>query len=625
MESTSSSSRLHHLAGWGFVLLTVAAWVGWVVEALSTTTLHGYPSAPTTPNAVAAWRDAASFVLLLSMVAIIVVLFPLQRLGRAANGPVRLARLWGILAAVGIWLVVGYRLNRFTYGGLWRSREEIGELVVPVALAEPRVWYANIGLTLACAVLAIVLLATLERILPRLRARRAPRVLVATAGVLLLLLAPASIVPAWWIADEPAIGDVILISLDAMRADRIGAYGNPRGLTPNLDALAADGVVFERAYCQEPWTLTSHMSMLTGLYPDAHGLDFGRALAGEVWTVPERMRDAGYRTAATVYDCYLLGPHFGYGAGFDRYEENQIPAASRARRAARWVTGSSRPGFLFLHFYDPHSDTGDLPYDSGPAWQERFAPGAAEHFEGWVRTVGASEALHQVNLGERPMTPEQREAVADLYDAGVAETDAAVGDFLDALREAGRYDDATIVVVADHGEALGEADHFMHELLLEETLRIPFIVKWPGNRDAGTVRTDLAETVDVAPTLLRAVGMDTEEVSQGYDLAEGPTPRTISLHRSGPDHAATDREGWRLHHRWSEELGIQPSGLHRVGEAYESRADGLAEHPEVLDRFVGVLARLHRANAVLRAGFRGVDVTMSEADEDLLRSLGYIE
>lgn len=625
MDSTTSTSRLPFLAGWGLVLLAVAAWIGLFVEALGTAAYHGYPSTPTTPNALAAWRDAASFVLLMALVVVIVVLFPLQRLGRTGRGADRLALLWGVLVAVGTWLVVGYRLNRFTYGGLWRTREEIGELILPMALVEPRVWYANIALTLACAILALVLRAAFDRVLPRLSAPRAPGALVATAGVLLLLLAPVSIVPAWWLADEPATGDVILISLDAMRADRMGVYGNPDGLTPNLDRLAADGVAFERAYCQEPWTLTSHMSMLTGLYPDAHGLDFGKSLAGEVWTVPERMRDAGYRTAASVYDCFLLGPHFGYGAGFDRYEENQIPAAARAERAAGWLTGSSRPAFLFLHFYDPHSDTGALPYEAGPQWLERFAPGAAEEFDGWARTVGASEALHQVNLGERPMSDAQREALAALYDAGVAETDAAVGAFLDRLRDEGRYDDATIIVVADHGEALGEADHFMHELLLEETLRIPLVVKWPAGRDAGTVRGDLAETVDVAPTLLRAAGLEPEEVSQGFDLSRGPTPRVLSLHRSGRDYAATDRQGWRLHHRWSEERGIEPSGLHRIDTPYEERARGLEENPTKLDDFVEVLAQLHRANAVLAARFRGEEVAMTEADLDLLRSLGYIE
>lgn len=621
----SSPRRLHNFAGWGLLLLAVAAWIGVAWQALGAASFHGYPSTPTTPNALAAWRDAGSLGLVLVLGVVTVLLFPLQRLGGKENGAVRLARLWAVLMAIGVWAVTGFRVNRYTYGELWRTRQEMGDLIIPAAIAEPRVWYANIGLTLACSILAIILLAVFERVLPRLGAPRTPRPVVLVSGLALLLLAPVSIVPAWWVGPTPPAGDVILISLDATRADRLGAYGNERGLTPHLDRLAADGVRFDRAYCQEPWTLTSHMSMLTGLYPDAHGLDFGRALAGPAWTVAERLRDAGYRTSATVYDCYLLSPRFGYGAGFDHYEENQIAAATRAERASRWLTGSDRPGFLFLHFYDPHSDTGTLPYEAGPKWIERFAPGAPEVFEGWIRTVGASEALHQINLGERPITDAQRRALADLYDAGVAETDAAVGLFLDHLRAEGRYDDATIIVVADHGEALGEADHFMHELLLEETVRVPLIVKWPGQRNAGTVRSDLVETVDLAPTILRAAGLAVEEVSQGFDLADGPTGRVVSLHRSGLDYAATDAEGWRFHHRWNQETGIEPIGLHRIDEPYETRADGVGRHPEVLDRFFEALADLHRANLVLAARFAGESVGMSAADEDLLRSLGYIE
>ena len=624
MES-NRSRRLQHLAGWGAVLLALGALAGLVAIAVTTATAQGYPIAPETPNAVAAWRDAASTVLVLALAVLAVLLLPLQQFGRRNDGVRRLARLWGVLGALGVWLFVGYRLNRFTFGTLWRTKQEIGDLVLPAAIAEPRIWYNNIGLTLGCAILGLVLVAALERLLPRLGVRRAPRPLLITAGVVLLALAPLSIVPAQWPVEAPTGGDVILVSLDAMRVDRIGAYGDDRGLTPNLDRLAADSVRFERAYSQEPWTLTSHMSMLTGLYPDAHGLHFGRALAPSVWTLAERLRDAGYRTAGSVYDCYLLNPEFGYGAGFDRYEVNGFAAAPRAERAARWLADSDRPGFLFLHFYDPHSDTGELPYEAAPEFLDRFAPGDAALFEDWARTVGASEALHQVNLGERRLSDEQRAAIGRLYDAGVAETDAGLGLFLEALKRSGRYDTATIVVVADHGEALGEADHFMHELLLEETLRVPLLIKWPRQRDAGTVRGDLVETVDLAPTLLSALGLPAEEVSQGFDLGAGTTPRSISLHRSGSDHAATDREGWRLHHRWDAELGLQPTGLQRIDAAYETRVQGLEQNPTVLDRFVGPVTELHRANALLAARFAGREVDMTQADLDLLRSLGYIE
>lgn len=593
--------------------------------ALQHTAAQGDPPWPSTPNSLATWQQAASIALGLALGVLVFVLLPLQRLGRSVPGVRWLARLWAIGIAVGIWAAVGLRLNRYGYGALWRSWEQVGALKVPAAVLEPRIWYSNIGLTIGSAVLAIVLLAILERTLPLWRAPRAPRALTIPAALLLLVLVPLVMVPPTWGRPEPVTGDVILISLDALRADRVGAYGNERGLTPALDRLAQDAVRFDRAYTQEPWTLTSHMSMLSGLYPDVHGLDFGRVLAPAVRTLPERLRDVGYATSASVYDCYLLDPHFGYGSGFTRYEVTGQRAGDRARDVARDFLRTDRAGFLFLHFYDPHSDTGALPYVASPEFTQRFAPGAAAAFAGWSGLGGASESLHEVNIGARPISEAQRAALADLYDAGVAETDAAVGIFLDRLREAGRYDDALIIVVSDHGEALGEADHFMHEKLIEETLHIPLLIKLPGNRAAGTVRPDLVETVDLMPTVLALLGLEPEAVTQGRDLLAGGPPRRFAFHRSGPDHAITTEDGWRILYRWGEATGIEPTALRRAGEQPGDGEDRLAVDGAVLDPWVGVLADLHRALATLAARFRGAEVGMSAADEDLLRSLGYIE
>lgn len=621
----STSRSFHHVAGWAFCVLAVVCLGSTVLLALEQTRAHGDPSLPLTPNARAAWQQSAIFSLAVALAVLVVVLLPLQRFGRTLAGTRGLARFWAIGACVMLWAGIGLRLNRYTYGKLWRTVEEIGVLKIPAAVLEPRIWYSNVGLTIGCAVLAIALMALFERLLPGIRAPRAPRGLTFVCGLLLLLLVPLASVPPTAGFPAPPAGDVILISLDALRADRLGVYGNARGLTPHLDRLAADSVRFDRAYCQEPWTLTSHMSMLTGLYPDVHGLNFGRSLAPSVRTLPERLRDAGYRTMGSVYDCYLLNPHFGYGSGFSRYEVNGRRAGDRAARAAHDLTRSQRPVFLFLHFYDPHSDTGRLPYVAAPEFVERFAPGAAEAFAGWSGPGGASESLHEVNIGARRISEAQRAALADLYDAGVAETDAAVGSFLDRLRTEGRYDDALIIVTADHGEALGEADHFMHEKLIEETVRIPLLVKLPRNRFGGTVRTDLVETVDFMPTVLAQLALGAEAVGQGRDLFAGGPPRTFAFHRSGPDYAITTEDGWRIHYRFGEPNGVEVRALHRAGEEPGDGPDRLAGEVAVLDSWVAVLADLHRANATLAASFRGGAVGMTKADEELLRSLGYIE
>ncbi len=614
------------LAGWVVVFLALAVLARFGVSYPSECARQGYSLWPPSANAIGVARGLAEGAILVVLAALLVVVLPWQRWGGTEGGRAAVGRAWAILSALAGWAVWGYRVNRFDFGALWRRTESIGALELPTALLDQRVWWVNLGLTLAAAMVAMALMRWLGRSLPRVRLRPVPGFVLAVAGLVLLALAPISVWPSTFRAAVPPTGDLILISLDATRADRLGAYGGPPGLTPALDRLAAEGEVFERAYSQEPWTLTSHMSMLTGLYPDVHGLDFGRALAPQIWTVPERLRDAGYRTAASVYDCFLLSPRFGYAAGFDRYEVDHRRARERCEAAADWLVRDARPGWLFLHLYDPHSDTGTLPYESSPRYRERFAPGADRGWEDWVGPGGASESLREVNEGQRPLSSALRKRLVQLYDAQIAETDAAVGVFLDRLREAGRYDDALLIVVADHGEALGEAGHFMHERLQEETLHVPLIVKWPRGWRAGERRAFLTETTDLAPTLLRAAGLSVEEVGQGVDLADTTGPaRDHAFHRSGPDYAITTEEQWRLLYRFDPKWGVQPTALRRAGREPGDGPDLREAHPEVFGEWSARIERLHRALALLAARFAGGSVRMGESDEALLRSLGYVQ
>jgi arylsulfatase A-like enzyme len=351
--------------------------------------------------------------------------------------------------------------------------------------------------------------------------------------------------------------DIILISLDATRADRLGADVT-RGVTPNLDAFAARCEVFERAYTQEPWTLTSHMSMLTGLYPDAHGLDFGRALPARVWTLAERLREAGYRTAASVRDCFLLSPRFGYAAGFDRYQEDARDAQSRCRAAADWLLARDRPSFLFLHLYDPHSDSGALPYDAPSNWLPQQTP--RREFVEWAGGRGASEALRQVNEGQLALPESLALWIPRLYDAGLRATDAALGEFFQRLEAADRLRSAWVIVLADHGEALGERGHWMHEELMQATLHIPLLVHRPQDLRAGERRPELAETVDLMPTLLEAAGLPREAISQGESLS-APFERRFASHRSGPRYAITTFDDWRLEYEFGDGGFLCPSSI----------------------------------------------------------------
>lgn len=614
-------ARLSMPAGWIFVAVAILAPVFGAIGPVRTAIAHGYALLPPSPNAWADLVDGLARSLPIGAAIGAALLLPWLIAGGRPRRRDAIARWWALVAAAGLWAAEGLRFNA-SVASRWLERETRFGLEVPAALVDPTILGRNVAVTLGAVVLGLLLAFLLRRLLPGDGFRGPGRGTLALACTVLLLAG------ATWplrsaLRPAPAGPDVILISVDALRADRLGVYGGPPGLTPALDRFAADAVVFERAYSQEPWTLTSHMSMLTGLYPDVHGLDLGRSLDPSIWTIVERLRDAGYRTAASVMGCYWLTPEFGYGAGFDRYEEDDRLAAPRVDAAARWLLADDRPGFLFLHLYDPHSDFGVLPYEASEESIARFAPGATAGFDAWTPEGGASEAMHRVNVGELSMPDSLRVATAALYDAGVHDTDRALGSFFDALRSAGRYDDAWIVVLADHGEALGERGLFMHGDLMESTLRIPMLVKQPGNVGAGTRIERLVETVDVAPSILATAGLPPEDPSQGRDLITG-TARPFSLHRAGRERAITTEDGWRLGYRWTDE-GFAPRWLRRVDGSGGDGPDVLADSLTVVDLWLDPITQIHRANQGLAAHGRDGSVALDPVDEDLLRSLGYIQ
>ena len=285
---------------------------------------------------------------------------------------------------------------------------------------------------------------------------------------------------------------VVLFTLESTRADAVGTYGGPLGLTPHLDRLADEGVVYERAHTVAPLTLVAHASILSGLYPPRHGVrdDGAGALPGSAVTIAERARESGCQTAAFLGSA-VLDQGFGLEQGFERYEP---PARSFARRgqaqrsaaetvdlALEWlaVRDRERPFFLWVHLVDPHA-----PHDPEPEYLAR--------------------AGNNAYLGE------------------VAAADAALGRVIEALRAEEALDDVLVVAVGDHGEAFDEHDETSHgSFVYETTLRVPLIVRFPdGDRDGERSR-ETVTVADVCPTALEALGLDPEdEELDGLSLFE---------------------------------------------------------------------------------------------------------
>ncbi|MAB78764.1 MAG: hypothetical protein CMJ89_05355 [Planctomycetes bacterium] len=291
--------------------------------------------------------------------------------------------------------------------------------------------------------------------------------------------------------------NAVLISMDTTRADALGCYGRKPAVTPNIDRVASEGIVFERAYTVAPLTLPSHASMLTGLFPVRHSLRENGLwpLPPEADTLAERARAAGFQTAAFVA-AVVLDPTFGLSQGFDVYEGPQQPQQSDSshyteRSGSEVVAGAlawlekrdpERGFFIWVHLFEPH---------------QPYAP-PARHRKG---------ALKQ-----------------DPYLGEIATLDEHIGTLLDGLERLGLAEESLIALVGDHGESLGEHGELSHAVFCyEAVLRVPWILRFPNGWRRGERCQGIVSVVDVFPTLARGMGLATPDSIDGVDLWREPS------------------------------------------------------------------------------------------------------
>lgn len=308
-----------------------------------------------------------------------------------------------------------------------------------------------------------------------------------------------------------AAAGVIVYMIDTLRADRLGVYGSELGLTPRMDELADESVVFTDARAQSSWTRPSVVSTFTGLYPQTHGVDERNdALAGEVETLAERLWAAGVDTRAVITNGNV-SHKFGLGQGFGEYKrlgekQSRESVHVLADTLNQWglyllqqhvEARGDQPFFLYLHATDPHA-----PYTPREPFASRFAAGVD-------RSLGSLDAFRELREGKQSADEAVRDQLLALYDAEVAWTDHQLGVLIDELRERGLWDDTLFVVVADHGEEFLDHGHWEHgRTLFDEQLRVPLMIKPPAG--VGTPRrvAGPAGHVDLAPTILDALGVD---------------------------------------------------------------------------------------------------------------------
>jgi len=441
-------------------------------------------------------------------------------------------------------------------------------------------------------------------------------------------------------SESAARPNVILILVDAMRPDRLGPYGfDERPTTPNLDRLAAGGVVFEKAISQGGWTVPSIASLFTGVYPRTHGvLKFIEPKAHLVGggdanapyrleslsnahdTLAEQFRTGGWETAA-ILKSDVVNAGRGYDQGFDHFEFIDRRPKERGESGGQltdatlaWLGGRAdrrRPFFLYLHYMDPHAS-----YQAPKPLYDTYAADINSELDGSVMPIRA------FNDGEATPTEDDVAKLLAFYDAEIEYWDRQFGRLVSALEASGELDNTFIVVTADHGEAFNEHGKFLHAGLFQENIRVPMIIIGPGlekSRVPGWV-----EMIALGPTLVELAGApssDTWEVASLAGVSRGDEALA-------PKSVFSEWAGLRC--------VIEPPGLKLMltpdGEmlfdlvADPGETTNLAdERPDDVTRLRGLIEDWQTRSGELSVGFpRPEAQALTDEQVEALKALGYL-
>lgn len=441
--------------------------------------------------------------------------------------------------------------------------------------------------------------------------------------------------------------NVVLIVVDTLRADHMSTYGYSRPTTPNLDRLAAESLVFERAFTVMSHTLPAHVSLVTGVHPGTHGvLSNGWTYSGPYPTLAERLRAHGYTTAGFV-SAFPLARATGFDRGFDLYGSSEHPGGFTpdvkidgevtTARARRWLRRQGeRPFFLFVHYFDTH-----LPYTPDPEGSPLVPD---EALRAHMREIGISD-LAVLDVRHLPIFFQGREltltGALNVYDNEIYRVDRLIEQLRAELARLGLLDDTLLILTSDHGEGLGQHRYFSHGLYLyEKQLHIPLIVRPPRRMAWGPARIDATVSLlDVVPTVLEVAGIPADGPLQGRSLTrvlapDELEPRYIVAQRRFFPKSTVDKRGTRFASATTLHAlrGDSPLKYLRNGEGVEELYDldadprelhNLAsERPEAIAL---IRDQLDRMIAIRSSGRAIVDQGIDEETREALRALGYVD
>lgn len=423
-------------------------------------------------------------------------------------------------------------------------------------------------------------------------AKRSSRLFV-TSVVFVFALIASGLVWKYWSPSTTSSGPFILISIDTLRADRLPMYGYAQGSTPALARFADDALLFESAWSSSPQTLPAHSTIFSGQQPFTHGVrdNIGFNVGPAVPWLAEEMARAGRSTAGFV-STFVLRRQVGFGRGFSVYDdqlppatpdsplgEMQRPGEETLASALRWLGTAPPSYFLFFHIYEPHT----------------------------------------------PYTPPVVPASGDRYDGEVTHADAIVGRLLDALRARGDYDKATIVVLSDHGEGLGDHGEDEHGLFLyRTTIQVPLLIKTPSSRRGGERERTPVQHADLAPTLLALAGLPRPDGMAGRSLV--PLLEGSGTVAAAPIYA--EAMSPRYHFGWSELYALTDERYRYIkaprAELFDLNEDPREQTSVASARTSVASAMASALDALVSAAPVSTPDAVSAADRQRLAALGYV-
>ena len=433
------------------------------------------------------------------------------------------------------------------------------------------------------------------------------------------------------------VPDVLVISVDTLRADRLGCYGYERETSPNIDRLAASGVLFENCLSQAPWTLPSYGSLFTSLYPAEHragisekadiwtkggvATDYaklGQKLIEDAPTLAGELSKAGYRTASFYFNPYLT-PRTGMSRGFDEYAFVRYSANAGVDQALAWLEfNEGLPRFLFLQLIDPH-----WPYAPPAPYDTQFSSRAVESLENYPWQLAS--------VRYNPQTEKRQALLSDLYDGEIAYADAELGRLLEYFERPGTLTKPLIVFQSDHGEELWDHGEFEHgHSMHRELLRVPLIVSMPGSLAPRRVEEHV-RMIDVFPTVMDLLGLGFPASLRGSSLVSMARGQHDGTHLVGfaesilwgRPYAPFDEaktlvaDGWKF----IAGDGDAPPQLYRLADDINERNNLAGSKPGLVAEMQARLRAKYEASR--RSGEAGEALEFSEEQRNQLDALGY--